>query len=243
MDDRKIDEILNSYTELFAGNEEKDLKKLREKQKSKQPKRTFSFSFKKTASAILSVAVIAIVMIIAIPKLLPSQKDKGYNSEMQSPAGDAAPGDSGENIFSDIVLSEDALDHVQEENVSFGALSPNSTILSDKTEYTLQEGGKTIGVYRELYIFNHGIDTVFMHAVNKDTTLNYLSKYKNLTDTLRWQNVQIKYSLTAEKDFYTANLMFSDGSYNYYIEINGYGIESDIKTILDTLFGKEVENE
>ena len=48
MDERKVDEILNTYASLFEGDIEKDLSKYREKQKKKKPKkerREFSFSF------------------------------------------------------------------------------------------------------------------------------------------------------------------------------------------------------
>ena len=253
MDERKVDEILNTYASLFEGDIEKDLSKYREKQKKKKPKkerREFSFSFKRFAPLFVSLALVAIVLVVAIPNLIPFKNDVGT----KAPSSDdvMAPGDIGGEMGGDsaspenVFFKESELSHLLSGgnlDVEIEELAPNYQIALDKTEYVLKEGENFVGVYRELYVFGEKVDTVFMHTVKRDTTLGYLSQYKNLSNNLVWQGLSVNYDLRLEKGFYTANVIFSDKNCTYYLEISGYDAKADLSSLLDFVFGKGVANE
>lgn len=231
MDNKKFDELMETYVSSTNNSAEKDFRKLNAASAEKSPKRRISLSG--YAWAALSFAlVIALSLSIFLP--LYFRKDGTGN----------APGDPADQnqYFDDAELSRLPIDSIAKANEIYGfdIILPSIESIGEDISVICKKGNEyeALGIYANLSIYSETTDFIYMYAIKKNYSLKTLEFYDVFENQALWNGYQTKYFVEYDEEVttykYYINFVVED--FSYFIEILRYD-DIGIAELLNEIFG------
>lgn len=223
MDNKELDEILQSYAKATQPDKEIAFKKLNEKpQPEKRPKKRFKLQY----ALSLAVFVIAVVLCTVLPLTL-TKADSPQNSEPTYC----------ERVHIDYHKVEDI--SILKNDYNINAYYPNAEYEGATcSSITSQTDSSFVGAKIMYSIFDEDVLFVELVIIPKTHILEEYEHYFTLEDEQKWRGYNVKYFKEDcnEMLFYGTMIYFADSKYDYFLAID-CDRDLGVGELLDMVYG------
>ena len=220
MKDDKFDRLMEKYVSSTKRGADVDLQKLREKSQEEIKSKRIMPKYAWVACAV--ILVITISLSVALPILL--NKEEGPQSFYC---------DSSQ--IQDIEVNDIA---EFKDKYNFDCLIPSIAYLDSILQVmNYKENDTNIGIFIDLAVFDEYFDSVTINVIKKPYALIEFKHYDNFTDKVIWRETMVRYLISDYDNdgYYSYQMTFTIGEYNYFIYFDNYNTMK-VSEILDLIY-------
>ena len=220
MRDDKFNNLMKKYVDSTKRGEDIDLQKLNNKSQDnvKEHNRSRTKFVWATCAAIL---IVVISLSIALPVVLNKEEiPEFYYCDLLD--------------INKIEINEFS-ELIDQHNISF--MLPTIEFI-DTYMYVMsnKDDNKEIGAFINLAIYDENFDSIIFNVVKRQYIMVQLQYYDNFMDSVKWRDTTIKYLISEKNDdYYSYEMTFTIGNYNYYISFDSSS-EMSVIEVLDMIY-------
>ncbi len=224
MKDDKFNNLMKKYVDSTTRGQDYDLQKLNNRNEDKVVAR------KPIPKYVWAVCAVVLVVAISLSIALPIVFNKDIEPEYYY--CDLLDINKIEiNDFSELV-----------EQHNFTCMLPTIEFI-DKFMYVMsnKDDNKEIGAFINLAVYDENFDSITFNVMKKSYIMIQFQYYDNFEDIVKWKDVTVKYLISEKsKSYYSYEITFLMGNYNYYINFEIYSLTS-VTELLDMIFCENVD--
>ncbi|MDE7329252.1 MAG: hypothetical protein K2N57_05865 [Clostridia bacterium] len=240
MKDDRFNELMEKYVDSTKRGKDTDLQKLRNRSADRIK------VHKSIPKYVLATCTILLVVIVSLSVALPIllNKEGAPQDEPQDEPQDV-PQDVPQYFYcenSQIELIEISdIDEINNKYNFYGLLPSIECIESYMFVMTYKENNQDFGLFIEMSIFDEYFDDIKLNVVKEPYIVAQLQKFDNLTDSVKWRDTTVRYSINDENNdsYYSYAMTFTIDNYNYFINFESYS-EMSVTKALDMIYFDEV---
>lgn len=218
MRDDKFKELMEKYVGSTKRGEDVDFQKLRNRNEDRIKEH------KAIPRYVWAICTVILVAVISLSIILPISL-----KEEETP----------QNYYCDILqtekteISEMA---ILKDDYDFSCLFPTIEFI-DSYIYAMNNIGdnKKFGAFIDIAVFDENYDRITFNIIKNPYVFIQLQYYDAFTDRMQWRNTIVGYKVSENDNYYSYEMTFTIGNYNYFINFDSFS-EMSVTEALDMIY-------